>query len=148
MSSYIEFMSGAAAGDDTNAPVDDNTGIRFPADGSEYKCGWTKYVPNEINNKTAKTFTLYFIDPGGIGNIQLDFEWYAVNSSGSITASGSYTELVAGPDNANTIFGVDINVTTWFADTPKFIVITMTRDSSNANDTFPNAITYATGLIQ
>lgn len=144
MSTYLEFLAGAAAKDDTNSPVEDNYSIRFAADGVERSCGWTKYVPSSVNALSSVMLRLYFLDDGsGAGVAQGSFQWFAVGATGAIDNSGVNTELITVPNVANTIFTYDIDITAWLSTSPELIFIRMARDSSAAGDTFASALQFS-----
>lgn len=144
MSDYMEFLAGAAAKDDTNPPVEDNYSIRFAADGVERTCGWTKYVPAAVNSQSSVTLKMYFLDTGsGAGVARLDFQWFAVASSGVITDTGTATQLITVPNVANTVFSVNVDITTWLSSDPELFFMRIARDSSLAGDTFASDLQFS-----
>jgi len=144
MTAYLELSAGAASVDDAHAPPEDNTSLRFPADGTEYSCGWTKFVPASLRSPSSLTLRLNFIDEGvGAGVVQYDFEWYNSGDSGPILAFGSHTLLVTVPNVATTIIQADIDIASWIHASTTTFFLSMSRDSSNPQDTFAHAQAFS-----
>jgi hypothetical protein len=144
MSNILTFEAGAAGKDDVFGPQEDNTNLRFAADGVEHSCGWTKYVPSAVRSLSAITLQLFLIDEGvGVGNVQWDFQAFGVSSSGVVIAVYTASLVVAVPNVANTLFFPTLDISTWITSQTELFSWRLARDSSNAADTYANTISFA-----
>ena len=142
---FLEFMPGALAPDDATPPTWDNSSVVFEADGSEHKGGWSVYVPADIVSASSTTLRIYFIDEGvGTGNVRFSVEYYA-SSETSIIGSGAPNIDVTVPNVAGSVFYTDVDISAWIPAGTVLLFITLTRDSSDAADTYASDIGLALG---
>jgi len=143
--SYIEIVPGECCFDKTNPPILDEGGIRFSDDGVPHICGWSYFVPKEIRESASELILM--ISSAGLGDLYMQYSIITLLNTGFMGAS-LVSNFIQNFDGVGFFKTVKINMSGLFNNATTHIILLLTRDSTNINDTLNGNATMLLGKIE
>jgi hypothetical protein len=150
MSDYIEYVSGGAAYDWSNADAAERglTGIRFPNDGATHKATWHSFVPTTLRSVSDLTMRLVFM-AHVTGTAVVDMKLTTTKDDGTLveyTNNGVAVEItsVVGLPALGTVY-IDWVIGSYLDTEVTMLLLEITRDSSASGDDLAGGLTFLNG---